>query len=680
MCKVTQKNGHWARFGPWYYGFLFAVALPLGLAFWCSRLDLGLPALKSAEVGTIALLTGLSLMAGAALDLWQRGRGLPMNAFPPSKLVTEGLYKILPHPIYFGFVLAAAGLSLALGSAAGLWLGTPLAALVCLAIVIGYEKPYLLAAFGTLPQPFLGPPPLDSPLTFSRRLGTAAAVLLPWLLSYNLFKALGLPPDVKAANFAFEAGWPVLTWTYPVYASAYIIIPLSFFLVREARDLRDYFRSGWLAIGLTSLIYLLWPLTAPTRDFPVEGLWAGLLALDIRLDQPPVCACPSYHVIWAVLAAYYVGRGRSRLFQTLAWLWAAAIALTCLSTSFHALIDVICGLALAAGIIRAPALWAAWLKGAEKLANSWRAATFQGGRVRIINHALPAALAGGSSLAAASLLAGPGQAPALFALGLVMVLGSGLWGQWLEGGREIEAVPGRSVPAGASCGETEPHAEQGSSRLQRPFGYFGGLFGFGLGLWFLDFLGGQAWLLAGAALASAPLMQALGRLRCLIQGCCHGRPVRPGHLGIMVTNPHSRVSAVSGLRGQALYPTQVYSILGNLIILALLWRLWSLAAPLSLVAGLYLILAGLARFMEEAWRGETQTAKKMGLAVYQWLSILMVASGFVVSALPSPPCPPPAGGHWPQALAWALPYGLICGAALGLDWPKSRLRFARLSD
>lgn len=196
----------------------------------------------------------------------------------------------------------------------------------------------------------------------------------------------------------------------------------------------------------------------------------------------------------------------------------------------------------------------------------------------------------------------------------------------------------------------------------------------------LHFLSGQAWLLAGAALASAPLMQALGRLRCLIQGCCHGRPVRPWHYGLTVTNPHSRVSAVSGLQGVPLHPTQVYSIIGNVIILLLLWRLWNLAAPLSLIAGLYLILAGAARFMEEGWRGESQTVSKWGLPIYQWLSILTVLSGFLVSACPSPPSPPPSWGNWAESVAWGSIYGLVCGAALGIDLPKSQLRFARQSD
>ncbi|UQZ88927.1 hypothetical protein C4J81_06840 [Deltaproteobacteria bacterium Smac51] len=133
-------------------------------------------------------------------------------------------------------------------------------------------------------------------------------------------------------------------------------------------------------------------------------------------------------------------------------------------------------------------------------------------------------------------------------------------------------------------------------------------------------------------------------------------------------------------KGVPIYPTQLYSIIGNIIIAVLLWRAWSLSAPLSLICGLYLILAGAARFIEEAWRGESQTGRILGLPIYQWLSILMAAVGFLISACPSPVAAPV---DW-NALISALPLGLasfcLCGAAMGMDFPQSHFSFARLSD
>jgi prolipoprotein diacylglyceryltransferase len=53
--------------------------------------------------------------------------------------------------------------------------------------------------------------------------------------------------------------------------------------------------------------------------------------------------------------------------------------------------------------------------------------------------------------------------------------------------------------------------------------------------------------------------------------------------------------------------TQLFSAFANLLIAAVLLRLWAAEAPASLICGLYLVLTGLARFAEEGTRGEPQT-------------------------------------------------------------------------
>lgn len=632
------------------YGLLFTVFLPGLLVWWCGRLNLGLPAYHLPLAGAALVGGGLTLMAAGSLALWKRGKGLPMNAFPPVNLVTNGVYGLFPHPIYLGFIITVAGTSLIAGSGEGLWLATPLSALACLAIVLGYEKPYLLKTFGRSANPLLGPPPLDCPLTFARRLGAMLAVCLPWLLSYYAFKALGAPRDALVANFSFESSWPVMPQVYPIYASAYFVVPLSFFAVKKAATLRRYFFAAWLAMGFTSLFYLAFPLIAPTRPFEVNSLWSALLAVDIAKDYPPVCACPSYHVIWALLAAYFYSLERSLFLRSLAWLWAASLAMSCLATSFHALIDVLGGAIAAIAVINSNSIWRKVIEGGEKLANSWRCRLFFKGRVRVINHSFYAGVAAGLGFLCAAVLSG-GLVGWLMLLGIMGTLSAGLWGQWLEG----------------------------SGRLQRPFGFFGGIFGLVLGFRVAGLLGGEGWLLAASVLTPAPLVQAIGRLRCLVQGCCHGRPVDGGGQGLRVSNAHSRVSAVSGLAGRPVHATQVYSIAANLLIAVLLWRAWLLGAPLSFICGLYFILSGLARFMEEAWRGEVQTVMKYGLSVYQWLALLMAVAGFFFSAQSSNPAPLISLEVSPAGWLGSVIFGLLCALAMGVDLPRSSRRFARLS-
>jgi phosphatidylglycerol:prolipoprotein diacylglycerol transferase len=126
------------------------------------------------------------------------------------------------------------------------------------------------------------------------------------------------------------------------------------------------------------------------------------------------------------------------------------------------------------------------------------------------------------------------------------------------------------------------------------------------------------------------------------------------------------------------YPTPLYSIIGNAVIFGLLLRLWLSEADLGFVAGTYFILSACARFMEEGYRGEPQTAHFGGLAIYQWLALLFVIAGAVFMALPSPSAPP-VDSISAQPLLIAAPFGLLVWFAMGVDFPESKRRFSRLA-
>ena len=108
-------------------------------------------------------------------------------------------------------------------------------------------------------------------------------------------------------------------------------------------------------------------------------------------------------------------------------------------------------------------------------------------------------------------------------------------------------------------------------------------------------------------------------------------------------------------------------------------RLWSLGAAYSLVAGAYLILSGIARFVDESYRGEPQTLVIGGLRIYQWLAILSFVVGAVFTTIPSGAAP----GFWYwfdiRVLLAAAAFGLSAGFAMGVDFPGSARRFARLA-
>jgi protein-S-isoprenylcysteine O-methyltransferase Ste14 len=512
-------------------GATFVVLLPVALTAWAiaARGVVPAPSVVSVPFGVAAVTVGLSLMILGMSHLWIYGGGLPMNAAPPPRFVDRGIYRFLPHPIYVGFCVACAGVSIAVGSASGLWLITPLVVLGCTALVLGYERHDLQLRFGSIPDESVA--------------GTGSEI--------RAFALRGL-----AAT----------------------------------------------AIGLTF-------------SFSLEVIWTCLAA--------------------EVIAVRWCFWGR---------IWSAVVVIGCVM--FQSGVSVLGGVVTVALVSSGPAVWHSIRARSERIANSWMEWRF--GPVRVINHGLYAGLGAFLSLSIAGVLSGPDHETALMLAAGAAVIGAALWAQYIEG----------------------------SPQLLRPYGFYGGLLGGTLGALIAPFFGTSVWLLLAAFSAGGPWAQALGRLRCLVQGCCHGRPA-PDSVGIRYTHPRSRVCRFTEWTGSPLHPTPVYSILWNGVVAIVVLRLWTLHAALNLIAGLYFVLTGMGRFVEEAWRGEPQTPIHAGLRLYQWAAIASVALGALMTAMGSGGPAPTPEFSWNVILP-AAAFGIVVCFAMGVDFPNSNRRFSRL--
>ncbi len=211
--------------GKLLYGALFVIVLPVLLAVWASetRELVKLPAIHSLPWGSGAITVGSLLVTLGMASLWLVGGGLPMNAFPPPRYVSSGIYSLFSHPIYVGFSLVCVGTAIAAGSASGLWLVSTTVALASSALVLGYELPNLQARFGSAcPGQRLLPADDPSSPSGMERIRCYLTVLLPWFLIYEAFVVLGVPPDAKIAYLPFESRLPVLPWTEIFYGSVYV--------------------------------------------------------------------------------------------------------------------------------------------------------------------------------------------------------------------------------------------------------------------------------------------------------------------------------------------------------------------------------------------------------------------------------------------------------------------------
>ena len=643
----ASPGGHLA--GKVAYGALFVIVLPVALLAWARGASRAMrfESLQSQPLGLALVGVGVVLVLSGMWALRAYGGGLPMNAFPPPRFVSRGIYALVPHPIYVGFCLAVVGVSVFTGSAAGLWLVSPVLIAATVALVLGYERHDLIARFGRSHPPtwIHLPPDADARPTPWDRASVHVLVLWPWMFVYEAIVHLGDPPDAIVTFLRAEEGWPVVQPSELVYASTYFAVALATLVAPTQASLRRFAMRGLLAMALVFPLYLTFPFIAPPRPFEAGSMWGRILTFERSVDGDG-CAMPSFHVIWAVLAAAVFGDAWPRA-RLLARAWAFLVAVSCLTTGMHSLVDVVGGGVASLAVVRASWIWQALRRGSERVANSWR--EWRLGPVRIINHGLYAGL--GTALAGVIVggLAGPRSAGAIVLTVVSAVICSALWAQLVEG----------------------------SSQLLRPYGYYGGVVGIIVGALLSPLVGVPTWVMLAATSVAGPWVQSVGRLRCLVQGCCHGAPTTE-EIGIRYTHPRSRVTRIAHLEGKPLHPTPLYSILWNVVIAMVMGRLWSLHAPLRFIGGLYLVLTGIGRFVEESYRGEPQTTIWKGLRLYQWIAIATVVVGAGVTVLGPDGDAPSPQLSWPPMLV-SLGMGLMAGAALGVDFPSSKKRFSRLA-
>jgi hypothetical protein len=595
--------------------------------------------------GAPVAVAGVAIMCASMLSLWLRGGGLPMNAFPPPRFVQTGIYAIVPHPIYGGFVIACAGVAILTESASGLWLVTPAVALASAALVLGYEGPDLQRRFG----PYLFSPwlPVDSSKELSRaeRIRVYFVVLLPWFVGYEAVVHIGEPTGAVNSYMRFEDHLPVLQWTEVIYASTYLVVLLTPLLVQSGRALRQFAVRGLTAMGLVLPLYLLLPFVAPPRPFIPTSPLGDFMQWERSVDSA-AASFPSFHVVWALIAASALAAGGRR--RGYGWtIWAVLVTASCASTGAHSVADIAAGIVAYIVIIHIRDLWLAILHGAERVANSWK--EWRIGPLRIINHGGFAAVAVFLWSWIVDAYLGPGHGFLTISLFFGATVGALLWAQWVEG----------------------------SPSLLRPLGFYGGMLGAIAGAAAAIATGTSLWVTLAAICIATPWLQGVGRLRCLVQGCCHGRPTVTVP-GIRYTHARSRVCRLTTFTGVSVHATPVYSILWNALLAVALLRLAQLQPPATLIAGSYLLMSGIGRFVEEAYRGEPQTAVICGLRFYQWVAVATMIAGAAVMTVKGAPLMPEPTLRMHSFLV-AVGCGLTAWIVTGVDFPESSRRFARLA-
>lgn len=128
---------------------------------------------------------------------------------------------------------------------------------------------------------------------------------------------------------------------------------------------------------------------------------------------------------------------------------------------------------------------------------------------------------------------------------------------------------------------------------------------------------------------------AFGRLGCFMQGCCFGKPAPEGTWGAVrfPFHPASSIDAKMYLPDgmtRALYPTQIWESVANVILCAALIFLCKKFRRPGQIAGIYLITYAIIRFSLEFFRGDNPELM-LGLTTSQNIALfLMIPVGAVL--------------------------------------------------
>lgn len=336
------------QLGKVLYGSIFCVLLPVLLVMWAylteKYIPVVIPSGPTLPLGVLLLAMGIGLQTLAMRQLSVIGHGLPMNAYPPVRYVTVSIYRWLRHPIYVGFVVACYGVSLAANSASGLLLVTPCVILFIVALVLGYEQPAMHQRWPESQQhyPLLGvPADSDEPTNLLQRFSATILVFLPWLLLYYLLILLGDSTRFEAFYLPGEAAWPVWEWTEGIYFITYPFVVLTPLFLPTSKLLRQFVVLSFWLIGVGIYFCYVLPCHAPPRPFIPTGILGELLLWERGMDGP-VCAIPSFHVMWALAAAVFWSKVFPR-FKVFWWGLALAISISCCTAGNHLVIDLIAG-------------------------------------------------------------------------------------------------------------------------------------------------------------------------------------------------------------------------------------------------------------------------------------------------------------------------------------------------
>lgn len=159
--------------------------------------------------------------------------------------------------------------------------------------------------------------------------------------------------------------------------------------------------------------------------------------------------------------------------------------------------------------------------------------------------------------------------------------------------------------------------------------FYGGLLAaLAVALWLVRRYRLNMWTTADLMAPGIALGHVVGRLGCLLAGCCYGRPTDVPW-GVVFTDPAAAANVGTPL-GIPLHPTQLYDAGAELLIMLFLLATERRGKPFpGRTFWWYMLLYGVSRFIVEIYRGDDR-GMMMGLSTSQVVSIAVVPVALVM--------------------------------------------------
>lgn len=151
--------------------------------------------------------------------------------------------------------------------------------------------------------------------------------------------------------FFVDYATPFLPWTFIIYMSDYLMVPL---VVLQTHDREEFLSLARMAFGvliLSGFVFVLYPTHYPRPIYPPAPNWFVGILMDLiaNLDRPTNCF-PSMHVAITGVAAWATRKRGWKSFSLYS-IWAVAIFVSTLTTKQHYLLDIAGGLAAVAIVV-----------------------------------------------------------------------------------------------------------------------------------------------------------------------------------------------------------------------------------------------------------------------------------------------------------------------------------------